>query len=824
MNFAGWGGSAQDYNNNDRQAYVRPSRRAWLRYSLKGCRGSTLLGMNDEVDRLTEALAARYRIDREIGAGGMATVYLAHDLRHGREVAIKVLRPDVAGQLGADRFLREIAVTASLDHPNVLPLLDSGDADGLLYYVMPFVRGESLRDRIARERQLPVGDAVQITRDISEALTHAHARGVVHRDVKPDNILLSGNHARVADFGIARALTEARGNTMTATGAVVGSPAYMSPEQAAGERDLDGRSDVYAVACVLYEMLAGQPPFSGPTQESLMRQHLVAPPPDVTQLRPLVPRHVTAALTRALAKSPADRFQSPVQFADALQLERPASFTPLGSRHVRILAIGGVLMVITAIATVAIRNRTASPTASERPLVVVLPFRNIGAAEDEYFADGLTEEITSRLTTISAIGTISRTTALSYKGSTKPLRQIARELGAAYILEGTVRTERLPNGTGQVRVTPELVRAESDTPLWTDRFTAGLAPGELFTVQAQIAERVASAFNVTLLERERRAIRRTETENSEAHTAYLLGRFHLAKATEAGLVEAIATFQRAVASDSMYARAYVGLADAYGSAPFFPGSPLPTSEAYARAATAARRAIALDSTLADAHASLGAVLANAERNWQGAEREYDAALRLDPGNAGARSGRSALLLRLHRYREAVVDAETAVQLEPASAGLRAAYAVALTYVGRLDDAVAAQQVALTLRPDFFVARVWLAEIAAIRGDLHAMGRELTKLSLAPVGRAMMAMGTDASSRRAVVQAIKGIKSPNAGLDAARQGWLFAVIGETGLALDAFEAATQGGSGISALQFPSVQRALGKLPRYQALVRNAGLPL
>jgi tetratricopeptide (TPR) repeat protein len=276
------------------------------------------------LDRLTAALADRYTIARELGHGGMATVYLAEDLKHRRHVAIKVLRPELAGALGPDRFLREIEIAARLDHPHILPLYDSGEAHGFLYYVMPFVEGESLRDRLAREKQLPIDDAIQIAREVADALSYAHSRDVVHRDIKPENILLAGGHARVADFGIARAVSEAGGDRLTGTGLAIGTPTYMSPEQAAGSRELDGRSDLYSLGCVLYEMLAGHPPFTGPI-ESMVHQHLTVEPAAVTTLRPAVPPAVAAALMRVLAKTPADRFSPAAQFADAL---RPSVLTP----------------------------------------------------------------------------------------------------------------------------------------------------------------------------------------------------------------------------------------------------------------------------------------------------------------------------------------------------------------------------------------------------------------------------------------------------------------------------------------------------------------
>ncbi len=274
--------------------------------------------MADTSARLTQALADRYAIERELGRGGMATVYLAEDLKHHRKVAIKVLAPDLAANVGAERFLREIGITATLNHPHILPLYESGEADGFLYYVMPFVEGESLRGRLDREKQLPVGEAMHIAREIADALSYANAHDVVHRDIKPENILLEAQHAVVADFGIARAISVAGGARLTETGLAVGTPTYMSPEQAAGSEELDGRSDVYSLGCVLYEMLAGQPPFTGPTLESVVRQHLSVEPPDVANIRPAVPAGLAGTVARALAKTPTDRFARASQFVTAL--------------------------------------------------------------------------------------------------------------------------------------------------------------------------------------------------------------------------------------------------------------------------------------------------------------------------------------------------------------------------------------------------------------------------------------------------------------------------------------------------------------------------
>jgi serine/threonine-protein kinase len=311
--------------------------------------------------RLQGALADRYRLDRELGAGGMATVYLAHDLKHDRKVAIKVLRPELVHVLGPERFLREIATTANLHHPHILPLYDSGStgepSGALLYYVMPLVEGQSLRDRLKREKQLPLDDALRIAGQVADALSYAHGHGVIHRDIKPENILLESGHALVADFGIARAVGTAGADRLTHTGLSLGTPAYMSPEQAAGDRDVDGRTDLYALGCVLYEMLAGQPPFSGPTVQSIAHQHLTATPPPITQLRPAVPGMVAAALERALAKNPADRFNPVGQFAEALSTLRlpPSPAIPEAPRRRAMIAGFVALGVLAAAVLLSLR-------------------------------------------------------------------------------------------------------------------------------------------------------------------------------------------------------------------------------------------------------------------------------------------------------------------------------------------------------------------------------------------------------------------------------------------------------------------------------------
>jgi tetratricopeptide (TPR) repeat protein/TolB-like protein len=346
--------------------------------------------MADVLERLKAALADRYTIERELGSGGMATVYLAEDLKHERQVAVKVLRPELAASLGADRFLREIKITANLNHPHILPLLDSGEADSFLFYVMPYVEGESLRDRLKREKQLPIDDSLKIASEVADALGFAHDHNVIHRDIKPENILLEAKHAVVADFGVARAIEEAGETRLTETGIAIGTPAYLSPEQASGERELDGRSDVYALGCVLYEMLAGEPPFTGPTVESIVHKHLTAEPSAVSSGRPTVPDDVAATVSKALAKAPADRYQTAEELGEALAAEQVSLVTPNGGitpagtilvdRAVkrRWMVAGGAVAVAAIVAVIAVVAAIprGSGVALDPERIVVAVFRN----------------------------------------------------------------------------------------------------------------------------------------------------------------------------------------------------------------------------------------------------------------------------------------------------------------------------------------------------------------------------------------------------------------------------------------------------------------
>src|SRR5687768_7032179 len=525
--------------------------------------------MTEHDARLTTALADRYRLERQLGEGGMAIVYLAEDMRHRRKVAVKVLRPELCASLGAERFLREIEIVAGLRHPHILPLYDSGEADGFLYYVMPLVEGETLRARIDRERQLPIDDALRFSREVADALSYAHARGVVHRDIKPENILIEAGHAVVADFGIAKAVAAAgHRTTLTATGTSIGTPAYMSPEQAAGDADLDGRSDLYSLACVVYEMLAGQPPFTGATTEALVRQHIVTAPPPVTQFRPAVPAAVSDALMRALAKSPADRFNPVGQFSAALDrapgaatsASLPANTPPparLRSKRWPLVAAGIAALVVAGTAWAMLARRDpATADADAVRTIAVLPFENLGGDTSIVpLILGMHAEMVTQLTKLGGLGVASRNAALEYRGSKRSDRQIASELGVASLLTGSVQ-----RAGDQVRFSVALTDAPNGKELWAESYDRQYTAANLFEVQGDIARQVATALRVQLTDRQQQQISVAPTTSLQAldlyHRALVLNEFR-APVNETLTVRLV---EQAVALDPRFVAAWSLLA------------------------------------------------------------------------------------------------------------------------------------------------------------------------------------------------------------------------------------------------------------------------
>ncbi|HEY8793803.1 MAG TPA: protein kinase [Gemmatimonadaceae bacterium] len=556
----------------------------------------------DAREHLQSALGGAYTVERVLGRGGMATVWLAHDLKHKRPVALKVLHADLAASLGPDRFQREIEVAAGLQHPHILSVHDSGNAHGLLWFSMPYVEGESLRARLDREGQLPVDEALRITREAAQALQYAHDHGVVHRDIKPENLLLTTDgNTLVADFGIAQALggDAAHGTPqrLTETGLVVGTPQYMSPEQASGERALDARTDLYSLATVLYEMLAGEPPFTGPNAQTVRAKMLSGAPPSVRRARPAVLPGVDAAIEKALAPAPADRFNSMADFARTLTTAQTAAqdaaplAQPRASRlraQIAVVALGAVLGA--GLLFLWSRAKGRAPVGGSA--LAVLPFENDGDTSNAYFADGITDEIRGKLTALPALRVIARASSNQYRRSDKSPQQIARELGAMYLLTGTVRWETSPSHARRVRVSPELVQMSTESAprtIWQQTYDTTLA--DVFQVQSAVASKVAANLGVVLNPPAQAQLEQKPTQNLAAYEAYLRS-----TAFDGGdlpsLRRALANAERAVALDSGFAAAWARVGYLHAVI-YSNGTQSPLDAAAAKSAT--DRAIGLDS-------------------------------------------------------------------------------------------------------------------------------------------------------------------------------------------------------------------------------------
>ena len=665
--------------------------------------------MGVTLDNIRAALGGRYIIEREIGRGGMARVYLAKDVQHDRDVAVKVLDHHVSQEFIAERFLREIHVTAKLIHPNIIPLLDSGRLGNVLYYVTPFAAGESLRQRINRERQLPLRDVLRITGEIADALDAAHQAGVVHRDVKPENVLLVSGHAVVCDFGIARALSVVGANTLTGIGVSLGTPSYMSPEQAAGDA-VDGRSDIYALGCVMYEMLAGDPPFTGTNMQRVMAQHASTPAPSIRLSRPAIPASVDLVLAKALEKAPGDRFQTAGKMRNAIDdlieanasgsvSAQPAQRRRLslpslpwmpsfpGMPRVRWIA-AAVLVALVALALYFWRRSSVVAAAPDpgSTRIAVLPMASLGAdPQDRYFADGVTDQMISTLSGIAGLRVVARSSVIGYADSKKPVSEIKRELDVGSVVESTC--QKVGN---EFRVKVSLIDAATQETRWTDERV--VKADDLFALQREISTRLASALRVRLLPAEARRIERVPTTHPDAYELFVRASvLDNDRQNTSGYPAALDTIttllERAIAKDSSFAEAHAALAQAYVNRlfNFEPNSPLRQ-----RAADEIARALAIDSTLAEAYHARAALAFTRESGWQldSSMRDNKRAIALKPSSAAFHANYGTLLFHVGLLDPALRELRLSQQLDPLNRFVVPRIARVLWYQGKYDAALA----------------------------------------------------------------------------------------------------------------------------------------
>ena len=778
-------------------------------------------------ERFSAALHDRYRIERELGEGGMATVYLARDLKHDRDVALKVLKPELALALGAERFLAEIRVMATLQHPNLLPLFDSGETDGLLFYVMPYVEGDTLRTRLEKERQLPVEETIRLVNLMAGALDFAHARGVIHRDFKPENILLQAGQPVIADFGIALAVAHAGGDRITETGLSLGTPSYMSPEQASGTETVDARSDQFALGAVTYEMLVGEPPHTGPTVPAIIARAMTETPRSIRAVRPTVPEGVEDAVLRALAKSPVDRFAGCGEFANALSTgARDSAAAHSGRRLTRILAVAAPVVMAAAVgyATLTRRapNEDAATAASAERSLVVLPFTSVGGdTANTYFAAGIADELTSALTQIPGLRLAGRVSASRVKAEGRAAKEIGEALDVAAVLDGSVRR------AGQrIRVSAELTSTTDGRVLWSETYERALE--DVFAVQDEITRSIVAALEVRLPGGAGAGVwnARGGTADLAAYDDYLRA-LQLYRARGPGLVNAERALLAAVAADPGYAKAYALLSSVLLVQHYY--FAVNVFDAQRRGRSAAERAVALDDSLAEAHTALGH--AHTESfEWSDAERELRRGIELDPRSAEAHYRLAELLINVGRVREAFASLEEVNRLDPLYVTSVNNRAWVLSMLGRHEEATTEVKRALSLDPDNVVSKfvaLLVFEHAGRRDELAAQARALVRNTTDALSMGRAAWGlARAGSRDEAVVVLKRLEALPRDTFGRAMGLMHARIGLGDLrgALDAMEVAAETqpqrlvGDGLVSMNYDPLRAE----PRFAAILKRFNL--
>ena len=796
---------------------------------------------------LPELLGDRYRIEREIGRGGMARVFLADDTKHHRKVAVKVIRPDLAASLGRERFLREIGIAARLRHPNIVPLYDSGDADGVLYFVMPYEDGPSLRQRLATGAPLPAAEYVSVLRDMARALAYAHEQGVVHRDVKPDNVMLSGGAAVVTDFGIAKAVSAAQeggsaATTLTQSGSGIGTPTYMAPEQAVGDPGTDHRADIYALGCVAYELITGKPPFHDLPVHQLVAAHVATAPTPIRDISPDASESIAALVMQCLAKEPADRPQSAKAVLDVLEAVSSAAHAavpraqetraiepvdpPARLRRVAPVLTTAGLLAVAVISWLTLRG--GSPVIVEDVTVAVLPLQNSGGdSVQRALAEGLSDEVATELFRVPGVRVMSRRGVGNYRNQRElDTQKLGRELGARFLVMGTMREV-----DGRLRVLASLVRATDGAVLWTDRFDR--AQRELSEVRTQIARAIGdtlarlvprgAGMPSTVAGESRLATRaaRTRAIDPEAYRLYVLAQRALDR-RGLSIQASVDNFAKATLIDSTYAEAWAGLSLARALTPYFTTISAPTVEPGVR--TAATRALALDSTLAPAHVALGLAHQHAYQ-WDSAATEFQTAVRLRAaGDVEPLIQYGRHLVFRGRVRQAMQQFLLARSTEPASALVSSWVSYAYYVNGQLDSALVENRRAYQSDS---MNMTTLTHGALIRLSL-GLNTEALKFArrIPPHNPLRLYVISALGDSAGAMSTVRGVESvvPRVSTVWSARAYVMLAAGDTSAAMAALERGADNHEMWPSYQaaLDPVHRSLWQSTRYRALLRRVGL--
>ena len=693
--------------------------------------------MTDLLTRLQNALAGAYVIERELGGGGMSHVFLATERQLDRKVVVKLLPPDLAAGVSLERFHREIQLVARLQNPHIVPVIAAGEADGVPFFTMPFVEGRSLREMLSSETPVSVTDGVNILRDVATALGYAHERGIVHRDIKPDNVLLSGGAAVVTDFGVAKAISSAReataaaapGGSLTQIGFSLGTPMYMAPEQAAADPNTDHRADIYSFGTMAYELFAGHAPFAGRTPAALLAAQITETPPLLSTVRPDAPVPLVELIRRCLEKDPAKRPQNASEIIRALDQALASSGAaalgitaqpPRARTRPIVLAVSfAVVFVVATITSLLISRRGGDGTAAAATprSIAVLPLENAGGSDsDRYFSEGITDELTSALGKVPGLRVASRTSVFALRGKGMDAQEIAKTLKVSSILEGTIR-----RSGDRLRVTAQLTNARDGLALWSDRYEREMK--DVFEVQDDIAGSIVDALKMQLAPSAtaqpagaQGGAARSGTEDLAAYDLYLRGRYFWHQRGNDALQRAAGYFQQAIDRDPKFARAHAGLADVLGLLPIYGSTP--ADSAFPLARKAAERALELDSTLAEAHTTLGLIL-KSTGEWNAATTEFRRGIALDSNYATGHQWYAEVLIITGRVRQAIVELERAHGLDPLSPVINAELGYTLGLAGRYRDGAIAGRRAIALDSTLWIGHAFLAYTHLFSGDYAA---------------------------------------------------------------------------------------------------------
>ena len=662
----------------------------------------------------------------------MSRVFVAQDRKLGRRVAVKVLSREVAAEIKTERFRLEIQLAARLSHPHIVPLLQSGEIDGILYFTMPFIEGESLRKRLDREGALPVNEGIRILRQIASAISYAHRNGVVHRDIKPDNVLLSDEFALVADFGVARALsasTTGGDARITSSGVALGTPTYMSPEQALADPEIDHRADIYAFGILAYEVLTGEPPFRGKSAQATLAAHVVQPPDPIESRRVGLPPDIAEMIMRCLEKKPAARPQAASELLPVFDAAStgtpsgptiPTSATAAARRPSRRFpwpwAIGAIAFVAIALLVWPALSRNSQSAASDFTSVAVLPLQNVGGNEsDEYFSDGMTDELANALGKLPGLKVASRTSAYAFKGTKTNVEDIGKKLNVQTVLEGTVRRDGR-----RLKVSAQLTNVADGLAMWSDTYDSEVA--DVFTVQDEIARKIAEALKVRLGSRaETFSSTSRGTENLRAWNYFARGRYHLNARGADNLRLAIAYFDSALAQDPRFARAYAGSATAYALLPEYTDKG--PSNASQMTHAAAEKALALDPTIAEAYTAIGLTEVH-DWNFAKADAAYRKALAIDSLYPTAHQWYGELLFHTGRLDSSTAQIRKAVALDPLAPINASALGYALVVSGKVDEAISELRKGIQIAPTLGLHHFILGDAYLVKGRIREAASEL----------------------------------------------------------------------------------------------------